>query len=94
MNANPIPAVISNWIDVEERPAAAGESFHKLSPHTGLSLCAVARSGAADVDAAVKAAARAQSAWAGLTPVRRGELLQAIAPATEEGLFLVPRVIE
>lgn len=79
MNANPIPAVISNWIDVEERPAAAGESFHKLSPHTGLSLCAVARSGAADVDAAVKAAARAQSAWAGLTPVRRGELLQAIA---------------
>jgi len=84
MNAQPMPAVIPNWIDAEERPAAAGERFDKLSPHSGRPLCGVARSGAADVGDAVRAAARAQSAWAGLTPVRRGELLQAIARRLRE----------
>jgi aldehyde dehydrogenase (NAD+) len=47
-------------------------------------LCEVARSGAGDVGAAVDAAARAQPAWAGVTPVRRGELLQAIADRLRE----------
>ena len=78
MNGNPIPAHIPNWIDAEERPAASGETFGKLSPHSGRMLCEVARSRAGDVGAAVRAAARAQPAWSELTPVRRGELLQAI----------------
>lgn len=70
-----MPAVISNWVDGRESPAAAGETFSKVSPANGREICRVARSRAADVERAVAVAEEAQGAWAALTPVRRGELL-------------------
>ncbi len=72
---------IPNLIDGQERPAAAGEWLDKLRPTDGSRLCRLARSGAEDVDAAVAAARRAQPAWAGRTPVERGDLVREIALA-------------
>ena len=63
---------IANLIDGQA--AAPGKTFPKCRPADGAVLCAVPRSGAADVEAAVAAAHRAQPAWAGSTPVERGAL--------------------
>jgi aldehyde dehydrogenase (NAD+) len=74
-----IPAVISNSVGGEDAPAADGRTFVKLDPATGLEICRVARSGAADVSRAVGIAKRAQPAWGSLTVVRRGDILRQIA---------------
>ena len=74
-----IPELVPNWIDGQERAADNGQALANLNPATGAALCRVVRSGAADVAAAVTAARRAQVAWAGLTPVARGDLLREAA---------------
>src|SRR5687767_13390580 len=74
-----IPAVIPNHIDGQAAPPLDGRSFAKIDPATGREICRVARSTAADVAEAVDAAKRAQPAWAGLTVVRRGDILRQIA---------------
>jgi aldehyde dehydrogenase (NAD+) len=73
-----IPGTIPNWIDGAQAEAMSGAVFDKLSPHSGGQLYRVTRSGSDDVEQAVEVAARAQSTWAGLTPVRRGEILHDI----------------
>jgi aldehyde dehydrogenase (NAD+) len=79
MTLTSIPDVIPNHVG--GRPAAAvdGRTFAKHDPATGRSLCQVARSGAADVAAAIEVAKRAQPAWAASTVVRRGDILRQIA---------------
>lgn len=68
---------VLNLVGSESLP---GEGWiEKVSPHTGEVLSLVARSRASHVDAAVAAARMAQPAWAGLPPVKRGEILHAIA---------------
>jgi len=74
-----IPDCIPNWIAGEQVAAGDGQAFPKLSPHSGAELFGVARSGAADVALAIKAAQQAQPAWAELTPVQRGDILHDIA---------------
>ena len=76
---SPIPRQIPNWIDGREQPAQDGRTLSNLNPGTGAELCTVARSGESDVRAAVEAARRAQPAWAGMTPVARGDLLREAA---------------
>ena len=76
---SPIPALVPNWIDGQERPAQDGQTLPNLNPATGTQLCTVARSGKSDVEAAVEAARRAQPEWAGMTPVARGDLLREAA---------------
>ncbi|MFT4162800.1 aldehyde dehydrogenase family protein, partial [Shinella sp.] len=46
------------------KKAKTGESFETIAPGSGEVLTRIAQAGAADVDAAVKAAAKAQPAWA------------------------------
>jgi acyl-CoA reductase-like NAD-dependent aldehyde dehydrogenase len=76
-------ATVSNLVAGEERGAASGETFEKLSPATGRVLSLVARSDSADVDAAVTAAVLAQPAWA-LRPVEaRGRLLRRLTQLLE-----------
>ena len=58
-----------------------GQTFDKLSPHSGQKLCQVVRSNEIDVKIAIQAARSAQAAWAGLTPVQRGDMLLDIARA-------------
>jgi len=81
MNQPSLPATIPNWIDGKACAAVSGETFAKVSPHTGRKLCDVARSGSRDVQQAIQAARSAQPAWAELTPVQRGDILHEIAQA-------------
>lgn len=52
-----------NWIGGEWVDAASGETLPVENPRHAKVMCRVALSGAADVDAAVKAAAKVQRAW-------------------------------
>ncbi|MGD1975504.1 MAG: aldehyde dehydrogenase family protein, partial [Desulfobacterales bacterium] len=79
MKPNSLPETIPNWLNGEECPAISGETFEKLSPHTGRELCGVVRSGSQDVDSAIQTAKSAQVGWAALTPVQRGDILHDIA---------------
>jgi acyl-CoA reductase-like NAD-dependent aldehyde dehydrogenase len=76
-----IPQEVPNLIGGHAAPAEGGEWFEKFRPADGSMLCKVARSGAADVAAAVAAARAAQTAWAARTPVERGELVRELALA-------------
>ncbi len=78
-----IPKQIPNWIDNQERPASTRKTFEKINPDNGELLCMVARSGAHDVEDAVKSAKHAQPTWAELPPVQRGEILHAVALSLE-----------
>ena len=73
-----------NLIDGEVRPAESGEWLEKSRPADGTALCRVARSGAADVDAAVQAARAAQDDWAERTAIERGDLVREIALVLRE----------
>ncbi len=77
----PIPEKILNWIGGAQEEGAKGETFTKLSPVSGAALCVAVRSGSEDIDRAVRVAREAQPAWAGLSPVRRGEILYEITRA-------------
>ncbi len=64
------------WVD-----AVSGETFDTVDPATGAAWARVPEAGAADVDAAVRAAraALADPAWADLTAAERGRLLRRLA---------------
>ncbi len=70
---------VSNLIDGDA--TGADQWFEKQRPDDGTQLCSAARSGAAEVGAAIAAARRAQTEWAARTPVERGELVREIALA-------------
>jgi acyl-CoA reductase-like NAD-dependent aldehyde dehydrogenase len=75
---------ILNIVGGETADSAPAATFEKVRPTDGTLLCRVARSGAADVDAAVAAARRAQPDWAERTPVERGDIVRDIAVALRE----------
>jgi acyl-CoA reductase-like NAD-dependent aldehyde dehydrogenase len=78
------PSLVPNHIDGQETAARGGECFPKHDPATGRVMAQVARSRAADVDAALAAARRAQPDWAERTVVSRGDILRAIAWSLRE----------
>ena len=79
IDVSSIPSTIPNQIGGADLPAFDGRTFPKFDPATGREICRVARSGAADIAAAVEAARAAQPAWAAATVVRRGDILRQIA---------------
>ena len=68
---------LHNWIDGRE--AGGGAVFVTRNPATGAVLAEVTRAGAAEVDTAVAAAARAQPRWAAMTGAERGRILRRAA---------------
>src|SRR3954447_21985538 len=66
------------FIDGEWRKPATEAWFDTYDPSTGDVLARVAQAGQADVDAAVKAAAKAQPKWAALPGHARARYLYAI----------------
>lgn len=70
VDAEPVAAAGGEWIDVE-------------SPVDRTVVARVPRAGAADVDVAVAAAARAYPAWRALKPAARAEIFRLIADAVE-----------
>jgi aldehyde dehydrogenase (NAD+) len=67
------------FIDRQWRAPAAGQHFDTFDPSTGEKLASVAQGGAADVDAAVRAARAASEEWRVLTPHARARYLYALA---------------
>src|SRR3954468_21778425 len=70
----------------EWRDAAAGETFESVDPFTGRPWAVVPRAGAADVDAAVRAARDAfdSGAWRRTTGVERARLMRRLAGLIDE----------
>jgi aldehyde dehydrogenase (NAD+) len=74
---------VPNLIAGEHAGAPPLGWFEKARPADGTRLCRAARSGAADVEAAVRAAREAQPAWAARTPVERGRIVREVALALQ-----------
>jgi acyl-CoA reductase-like NAD-dependent aldehyde dehydrogenase len=66
--------------------ANAGDPLEVVNPAEGRAFASVAAASAADVDAAVQAAAGAQRAWSALAVSKRGEILGRAAHHVEEHL--------
>ena len=64
----------------------SGRYFENTSPVNGQVLCEVARSDAADVDAALDAAHAAKDAWGRTSPAERAVILNKIADRMEANL--------
>ncbi|MEU3248112.1 MULTISPECIES: gamma-aminobutyraldehyde dehydrogenase [unclassified Streptomyces] len=75
---------LRNHIDGEFRDAADGRTTEIVNPVTGEAYATAPLSGAADVDAAMAAAAAAFPAWRDQTPAERQKALLKIADAFEE----------
>jgi acyl-CoA reductase-like NAD-dependent aldehyde dehydrogenase len=88
-----IPGKVLNWIGGAQVEGAGGETFTKLSPVSGAALCVAVRSGAQDIDRAVRVAREAQPAWAGLTPVHRGQIIYDITRAMRSHREEIARVV-
>ena len=74
----------ANYIGGKWVPAADQATDPVIDPATGQQIAEVASSGAAEIDAAVTAAADAFDDWAGLTPADRSRVLLRIADRLEE----------
>ncbi|HZQ62647.1 MAG TPA: aldehyde dehydrogenase family protein [Casimicrobiaceae bacterium] len=63
-------------------PAASGETLPMIDPSTGQAFAAIARGNAADIDAAVRAAASARDgAWGRTAPADKGRMLARLSRA-------------
>jgi acyl-CoA reductase-like NAD-dependent aldehyde dehydrogenase len=70
--------IYQNHIDGRPRAGEEGRNFQAVNPTTGRPWGTFAESGTADIDAAVRAAARAlEGPWGRLSPTRRGRLMMA-----------------
>lgn len=69
---------IPNWLNGQETQPSNNAWVDKYDPHTGSLLTKVADSSVIDVQNAVGFASDAFTAWAELTPVRRGQILAGI----------------
>ena len=67
------------FIDGTWQAPATGEYFDTLDPSTAEKLASIAQAGAADIDAAVRAARAAAPKWQALTPHVRARYLYALA---------------
>jgi betaine-aldehyde dehydrogenase len=75
--------LLSNFVNGERACPGAGQSTDVVDPSTGEAYAQAPISGAADVDAALKAAAAAFEGWRDATPSERSLALLRIADAVE-----------
>src|ERR1700722_12988993 len=73
-----------HFIDGKWRQPSAGAYFETADPSNGEKLADVAQGSAADIDAAVRAAAAALPKWQGPTPHARAPYLSALAGAVQK----------
>ena len=74
-NSAPVPHLIGG----EWRLSLSGNTFRTLDPTTNESQATVAAAGPADIDAAAQAAVAAFPAWRATSPMKRRDILHAIA---------------
>jgi betaine-aldehyde dehydrogenase len=77
------PRTLRNFVDGEYREASSDTRSDIVNPATGRVVATAAVSGAADVDAAYAAAAKAFESWRDSTPAERQRALLKIADAVE-----------
>ena len=82
--AQHLPMAHDNYIAGKWVPARSGRTDAVLDPATGEQIAEVPSSDAADVDAAVTAAAAAFPEWSATTPQERAEALLKFADRIEE----------
>jgi aldehyde dehydrogenase len=78
-----------NYIGGKWAAPKSGRYFENVSPVTGRPLGEIARSDAADVEAALDAAHKAKDAWGKTSPAARSLILNRIADRMEENLDLL-----
>ncbi len=77
-------ADLSMWVDGALSAAADGSTFESYEPRSGRVWATLPRSGAADVDRAVRAARAAfEGPWAAVTPADRARFLMRIAAVVD-----------
>ena len=86
---SPFKARYDNFIGGKWTAPKSGRYFENTSPVTGQVLCEVARSEAADIDAALDAAHAARAAWGRTSTTERAVILNKIADRMEENLTLL-----
>ena len=82
----PFKARYGNFIGGEFVASVSGKTFDNVSPITGQPVCEIARSDAADIDAALDAAHAAKDAWGRTSPAERAQILNKIADRMEANL--------
>jgi betaine-aldehyde dehydrogenase len=75
---------LNNFIDGKSVPSSSSETYDLVNPATGEVFAKAPQSSAADVDAAMKAAAKAFESWRDSTPGERQKAINKIADAIEE----------
>lgn len=80
-------------IDGQAAGAEDGRTIDVENPANRTVIAQVPRAGAADVDRAVEAAARAFDAWRAVPPRERGRMLLRIADAVEAETDAVARLV-
>ncbi len=78
-----------NFIGGQWAAPKSGKYFENTSPVNGRVLCEIARSDAADVEAALDAAHKAKDAWGKTSAAERALILNRIADRIEENLDLL-----
>jgi betaine-aldehyde dehydrogenase len=75
---------LNNFIDGKSVPSSSSEVYDLVNPATGEVFAQAPQSNAVDVDAAMKAAAKAFESWRDSTPGERQKAINKIADAIEE----------
>jgi alpha-ketoglutaric semialdehyde dehydrogenase len=91
--SNLIPSLIPNWINGKEESAGSKKTITKINPANGTVLCEITSSGSEEVQQAVDAAKKAQPAWAGTPPVRRGEILHDLAMGMKKYRSVIAEIV-
>ncbi len=88
---SPVPLAerYDNFIGGEWLAPTTGTYRENLTPATGLPFCAVASSGAADVELALDAAHAAKDGWGRRSPAERAAVLDAVADAMQASLEML-----
>ncbi|NPV24548.1 MULTISPECIES: aldehyde dehydrogenase [Bradyrhizobium] len=82
----PFAARYDNFIGGGWKAPSAGKYFDNISPITGQPVCQIARSDAADIEAALDAAHAAKDGWARTSVTERAMVLNRIADRMEANL--------
>jgi len=82
----PFAARYDNFIGGTWKAPNAGKYFDNISPITGQPVCAIARSDASDIEAALDAAHAAKDGWARTSVTERALILNRIADRMEANL--------
>src|SRR5438552_335009 len=93
MGAMPDPQVLANFVGGAWRPSSATRWLDVYNPAQGVVIARTPLSSAADVDAAVTAAAKAFPGWSETPPAARAQLMFRFRSALEDHAEELARLV-